>query len=108
VARIPSATRNALPWAPDYVDVRSLAVSTAKSWTVPAGIVSVTIWYTAGVLWMKKGGTAVVPIGDVSDGSASKVIGQGESFQVSAGDVLSFINATACFVVIGGDRVNSQ
>lgn len=108
MSRIPTATRNALPWVADYVDSRALAGGVAESWTVPEGIVAVAIKYTAGVLWMRKDATATMPSTDISDGTAAEPVGWGEEFQVAEGDVLSFINATACQVAIVGRRTNAQ
>jgi hypothetical protein len=108
MSRIPTATRNALPWVADYVDSRALAGGVAESWTAPAGIVAVAVKYTAGVLWMRKDATATVPAADISDGTAGELVLQGQEFQVAEGDALSFINATACQVCIVGRRANSR
>lgn len=108
MARIPSTTRNALPWVADEVDSLALGAGTAESWTAPAGTVAVAIKYSAGVLWMRKTTTAVVPTTEVTNGSAAEMILQGQEFQVSEDDELSFINATACQVCIVRLRVNSQ
>lgn len=108
MARIPTASRNALPWVADYVDSLALGSSSSESWTCPEGIVAVSIKYTAGILWMRKGATATVPSTDITNGAAAEMIMQGQEFQVATGDALHFINATACQVSIVGRRVNSQ
>lgn len=107
IEKLPVEIRNTLPWTPKWVDQVSLGAGTAGSYTVPADVTSVVIGYTAGVLYGRfDGGTAVVPAAAITNGTGSAVIMQGDSFRVSPGDVLSFINATECFVTIAPRREN--
>lgn len=91
-----------LPGAPTLNDVVDLNTTpgTAGSYTVPADTDSIAIYYNAGVLAMRIGGTAAQPGAAVTNGSASTPVGWGESIPVEPGTVISFQNATACWVTI--------
>lgn len=69
--------------------------------TVPVGVNHIQVKYTAGALYVNAAGEdAAAPTAAVTDGLASEPVLQGESFSVAPGQVLSFQNATACWVTI--------
>lgn len=87
------------PICNDVVDLNTTP-GTAASYTVPAGTDSIAIYYNAGVLAMRVGGTAAQPSVAVADGTASTPVAWGESMSVEPGTVISFQNALACWVTI--------
>lgn len=58
--------------APDYVDARVLAGSTAESHTVPADVRWLIFSSTCATFYARKNAAAAVPAADVTDGSASE------------------------------------
>lgn len=80
-----------------YVDTRVLGVATNEDITVPAGahfaILSGTIDFYA-----KRGGSAAIAAGDVTDGSGSVL--NPYIIAVEPGDVIGLISAAACIVTI--------
>jgi len=99
-------------WTPPFpraIDQVALTANTARSYTVPALTHHIVITFTAGTLWGRDAasGAAVVPVADVTD-TGSELIQQGQPFQVSPGQALSFINATACVVCISKRQVASR
>lgn len=101
-ARLNSDIYRDLPGAPICNDVVDLNTTpgTAASYTVPSGTDSIAIYYSAGTLAARIGGTAAQPSAAVADGTASTPVGWGESMSVDEGTVISFQNATACWVTI--------
>lgn len=74
---------------------------TAGSFTVPTGVNSIRVKYTAGTLYVNASGTTAAAISAaVTDGTGPELVMQGEPFSVAPGQVLSFYNATACWVMI--------
>lgn len=74
---------------------------TAGTFTVPTGVNHVRIKYSAGTLYVNASGTtAAAPGAAVTNGTGSEPVMQGESFSVAPGQVLSFFNATACWVIV--------
>lgn len=59
--------------APDHVDARVLAASTAEAHTVPAGAKYVRLTGTV-AFYVKFGGTAAIPSADITDGTSSILI----------------------------------
>lgn len=102
IARLNSDIYRDLPGAPISNDVVDLNTTpgTAGTYTVPADTDSIAIYYNAGTLAMRIGGTAAQPSAAVTSGTASTPVGWGESMSVDAGTVISFQNATACWVTI--------
>lgn len=86
-----------LPEISRFVNAKSLASSTAETETVPSGVDTVFICYSAGTLYIDDDATAAVP-GDVTNGSAAEIIHSGSSRRVFPAQTLSVINATACVV----------
>ena len=94
------ALREETPRPSKYTQQLSLSAGVAASFTVPANVDWIRISYTAGTLWMRADGSAaVVPAATISGGTGSEIVLQGDRVQVDPGQVLSFINATACVVV---------
>lgn len=74
---------------------------TAGSFTVPTGVNHIRVKYTAGTLYVNASGTtAAAPSAAVTNGTGAEIVMQGESFSVAPGQVLSFFNATACWVIV--------
>lgn len=70
------------------------------TYTVPTGTDLLEVKYTAGFLWMNPhGDPAGAPVAETLDGSASEPVGWGQIFAVSGGQVLSFQNDSACWVI---------
>jgi len=93
---VPGTTLSDTPPFPNYNDVVQLGTAAAESWTVPADVAFVII-HPDGDIWARSDGTASVPAGDVTDGTAGVRIAGGTSFQVRAafGQTLSFIREDA-------------
>ena len=86
----------------DYVDVLALAANTAGSLTVPdtsppVSRVFISCDVAGAMLWVKLNGTAAIPSGSVTNGSASCLNVSGR--KVKAGDTISCICSDACNVV---------
>jgi len=77
------------------------APGTAGAFTVPTGVNHIRVKYSAGLLYVNASGTtAAAPSAAVTNGTAAEPVMQGESFSVAPGQVLSFFNATACWVIV--------
>lgn len=59
--------------APSYIDARVLAASTNESHTIPVGARYVVFSATCAAFYARLAGTATVPAGDVTDGTASEL-----------------------------------
>lgn len=84
--------RDSIP-LPRLIDNIELDDASANSWTVPDGTRFVLI-ATDNPVYVRVAATAVVPTGDVTDGTASLYIPATGSFEVEEGVALSFIRAT--------------
>lgn len=71
-------------------------VTAAKTITVPAGAFRMVLCPDANIWWAADGTAAVVPAGDVTDGTGSAFWGAGQTriFEVSPADTLSVISAS--------------
>jgi len=87
--------REALPITSLSFYVNHRTISTAETETVPAGAGRVVIT-PDGDAWVNPNGTAVVPSGDVTDGTGSIFVKAGiaRAFYVAAGNALSTIAAS--------------
>lgn len=86
---------------PRFINHLALGAGSAASSTVPAKADHVRITYTAGNLYGNfSGATATVPAASVTDGTGADLILLGAEYCVVPGEVLSFINATACVVIL--------
>jgi hypothetical protein len=96
--------RDSLRAPSTYVDARSLAASTAKTVTVPTFPLApgsfLVLVFSANCTdyYVRYGGTATVPSGDVTDGTASER--NPSAMQLVQGDSLSIISPTTCIVTI--------
>lgn len=92
-----SALRGGLPFLPFPAFVNHRTVTTAVDETVPAGAASVVIISDA-TIWCANGtGAAVVPSGNVTDGTGSFAVGTlliSPPFGVTAGQKLSVVSAS--------------
>jgi hypothetical protein len=86
---------SALPLS-DYVDCKSLGVTTNEDITVPAGAHFAMFGGTID-FYAKRGGSAAIPT-DVADGSGS--ILNPYIVAVEPGDIIGLISAAACLVTI--------
>lgn len=71
----PSAQRNGgfIP-PPDYVDYYVLVGDTARTINIPSGTISAVFWCSGDVFYVDwSGAAAVIPTGDLTDGSAPDV-----------------------------------
>lgn len=75
-SQVVDANNNPVPFAaiaPDHVDARVLAATTAESHTIPAGAKYVRLTGTV-AFYMKFGGTAAIPASDITNGSSSILV----------------------------------
>lgn len=85
----------------DYINAHVYAAATNEDETVPAGAHFAILTGTV-AFYVKRGGTAAVPAGDVSNGSGSQlcVVGTQLSIAVTPGDVLGIIAVSAGVVTV--------
>lgn len=88
----PYSYRHLLRRMPTYVDVRVLAASTNEDHTVPADAKYV-VFSSEANFYAKRGGTAVEPAGDVTDGTASELNPVG--YDIEGVTTIGLISATA-------------
>lgn len=103
ILNINRSVQRETPPASRYTQVVDLdtAPGTAGSFTVPAGVNHLYITYTAGTLYYNASGTtAAAPSAAVTNGTGPSTVLQGRSMTVAPGQVISFQNATACWVMI--------
>ena len=81
----------------DYIDVAFLAADTAESFTVPAKA-KIVLFSSTTNFYLNTRAVAVVPTGDISDGSGPEY--NPIARQVSSGDTLSLIASTACIIML--------
>lgn len=83
-----------------YNDAIVLGAASAESWTVPANVHWVVIEPTAAI-WVDPGATAVVPVADITDGSAPFRIAADQAYHVvvAPGQVLSLIRESGASTV---------
>lgn len=77
---------------PTYVDARVLAASVNEDHTIPANAKYV-IFSAEADFYAKRGGTAAVPSGDVTDGTASELNPAG--YDIEGVATIGLISATA-------------
>lgn len=96
---LPKEFRNAVPLIPFPVYVNHHSVAAAENETVPAGATRVFITANADV-WLADG-TAVVPAGEVVDGTGSFLLKAGvtRGFFVTPGQTISVISASGTALV---------
>lgn len=78
----------------DYRDVRVLAASVNEDHTVPSGAAYCLISSDA-ELWVKPGGTATIPAGDVTDGTGQICVRAGKE------RIIRLIEGTAAITTLG-------
>ena len=83
---------------PTYIDVRVLGVATNEDHTVPSGAKWVVFSANCAAFYVKRGGTAAVPAGDVTDGSGSELNPSG--YFVDGVSTLGLISPAACIVTM--------
>ena len=78
-----------------YVDYRVLVATTHEVHTVPSGAKTIVVTPVGADVYVKSGGTAAIPAADVTDGSGSIVIpdGQSRAFPVLNVATLGLISA---------------
>ena len=89
---------SAVPF-PQWVDTVVLGAGTAESYTVPANA-GYAVITSALPFYGCISGTAVVPTGEITDGSGSFYIGAGIQCRLGSGKTLSLIRATAASTVV--------
>lgn len=90
---------------PLWVDAIVLGGAGAESYTVPASASFCLITCNAPV-WACVSGTAVIPVADTIDGTASFYVAAGTQVKLDSGATLSLIRASAAAVVsIGVYRI---
>ena len=85
--------------APTFVDARVLAAGANESHTVPTGARWVIFSSSCAAFYAKTGGTAAVPAGDVTDGSASELNPAGWLL-AAATTAIGLISPTACTITL--------
>ena len=95
-----------------YVDARSLAAGVAETVTKPTGTVAQTyngcVLTTNADIWVRRGGAAAVPAGDVTDGTASILIPAGTSRVMDFHDDDGTILATFSMISAGAALVSME
>jgi hypothetical protein len=100
VLKEPSEQRISAGHPAKWIDQLSLSAGTAAAYTVPVNVDLIRITFTAGTLYMRADGSvAVVPVAGIVDGTGAEKVLDGDVFAVEPGDVISFINASACIVI---------
>lgn len=103
IVKINRRVQSETPPASRYTQVVDLNTTpgTAVSFTVPVGVNHIYITFTAGTLYYNASGTtAAAPSAAVTNGTGPSTVLQGRSMTIAAGEVISFFNATACWVMI--------
>lgn len=101
IRKIGHAIRNESPPFAGYVNQLSLSAGVAASFTVPDDCDTILIGYPSGALYVRTdGGTAVVPAVSITNGTGSELIHSGSAREVSSGQVVSCIHASAIVVTI--------
>lgn len=101
IRKISHAIRNESPPFSGYVNQLSLSAGVAASFTVPDDCDTILVGYPEGALYVRTdGGTAVIPAATVTDGTGSELIHSGSAREVSGGQVVSCIHASAIVVTI--------
>lgn len=89
---------SAVPF-PQWVDAVVLGAGTAESYTVPSSsgfaILTATLPFYACI-----SGTAVVPTGEIVDGTGSFYVAAGMQCKLGSGTTLSMIRATAASTIV--------
>jgi hypothetical protein len=103
IVKVGRRTQSETPPVSRYNQVVDLNTTpgAAGNFTVPAGVNHIYITYTAGTLhYNASGTTAAAPSAAVTNGTGSSIVLQGRSMTVQPAQVISFQNATACWVTI--------
>ena len=85
--------------APTFIDARVLAASANESHTVPTNARWVIFSSNCAAFYAKTGGTATVPAGDVTDGSASELNPAGWLLATTTTSI-GLISPTACTITM--------
>lgn len=94
-AAAPTVPEGIYAYAPrlcTYVDARVLAAGVAETVTVPANMDVVFLTSSAGTLYLRVGGTAAAPSGDVTDGTGSEIVLSGSTRRVTPAQTFSVVN----------------
>ena len=95
-------TKTSLDDTPNLLQptTRVLAVNTAETETIPAGALAVVITPILDDLYIANGSTPVVPVADLTDGSAPICIAKGASriFKATPGTEIRMISTLANIV----------
>ena len=97
--KVPGVTYAGTPAFSRYNDAIVLGTAAAVSWTAPDQCSWVIIEPTDAV-WGNLLGTAVVPVANVTDGSASQRMSTPYQIRIAAGEVLSLIRAGSSSVTV--------
>lgn len=81
------------------VDAVVLGAGTEESYTVPSAA-NFAIITADGAFYARVGATAAIPVGEVTDGTASQYFGAGVQIRVEGGSVIHFIRAGSTQVII--------
>jgi hypothetical protein len=91
-------TNSYLRLPPTYVAARVLAANVAEDHTVPTGAKYVVFSASCAAFYVKRGGTAAVPAGDVTDGTASELNPAG--YYIVGVTTLGLIAPATCVVTM--------
>ena len=83
---------------PSYINARVLAANTAESATPPTSARYVIFSASCAAFYVLVGGTATVPAGDVTDGTASELNPSG--YSIEGPTAISIISPTTCTVTL--------
>jgi len=89
-----------------YVDNRVLAAGVAESFTKPAGY-SAAVITTNSDCYIRRGGAAAVPAGDVTDGTGSILIPAGQSRIVDLTDSPGATPLASFSIICAGAAITS-
>jgi hypothetical protein len=83
----------------DYINAKVLAAATAETFTVPEGASWVLVTPAAPV-FVRWGGSASIPAGDVVNGLAPELITEPTLRRVNAGDTVGVVSSAAQTVTL--------
>lgn len=87
-----------------YNDTMYLGADSAETYTVPvAAYWAIFTNVSTGTVWIRNGGTAVIPTTEVADGTAPMPIPAGGSYQcrVAYGETYSMIRTAGTLAIVG-------
>ena len=81
----------------DFINVKFLGVDTAETETIPAGA-RIVLFSSTGNFYLNTRAAAVIPTGDVTDGSGPEY--NPIARLLAAGETMSLISPVACIVMM--------